>query len=239
MIQDFTALDIETTGLDPKLDKIIEVAAVKVREGKIVDEFQSLLSPGRRLEERITELTGITDDMLADAPMPAQVIGKLLQFIGRDVLLGHSVLFDYSFVKRAAVDLGMVQGENYNFDKMQGLDTLKLARIYLPELESRSLPFLCKHFGIPQRAHRAMEDIRATVMLYDTLAKNFYQEENFKPFPLVYQVKRQSPATKAQKERLYKMVDKHKLVLDVEIDRLTRNEASRLADKIILKYGRG
>ena len=239
MIQDFTALDIETTGLDPKLDKIIEVAAVKVREGKIVDEFQSLLSPGRRLEERITELTGITDDMLADAPMPAQVIGKLLQFIGKDVLLGHSVLFDYSFVKRAAVDLGMVQGEDYNFDKMQGLDTLKLARIYLPELESRSLPFLCKHFGIPQRAHRAMEDIRATVMLYDTLAKNFYQEENFKPFPLVYQVKRQSPATKAQKERLYKMVDKHKLVLDVEIDRLTRNEASRLADKIILKYGRG
>jgi len=239
MIQDFTALDIETTGLDPKQDKIIEVAAVKVRNGRIVDEYQSLLSPGRRLEERITELTGITDDMLTDAPMPAQVIEELLQFIGGDILLGHSIMFDYSFVKRAAVDLSILQGENYDFDKMQGLDTLKIARIYLPELESRSLPFLCKHFGIPQKAHRAMEDIRATVMLYEKLAEKFYQEENFKPFPLIYQVKKQSPATNAQKERLYKLVDKHKLVLDVEIDRLTRNEASRLADKIILKYGRG
>ncbi|MBQ8597355.1 MAG: 3'-5' exonuclease [Lachnospiraceae bacterium] len=238
MIQDFTALDIETTGLDPKLDKIIEVAAVKVRSGQIVEEYQSLVSPGRRLTEKITDLTGITDDMLLHAPMPERVIEELLCFIGRDVLLGHSILFDYSFVKRAAVDLGKLRGENYDFDKMQGLDTLKLARIYLPELESRSLPYLCKHFEIPQRAHRAMEDVKATVALYEKLTEKFYQEENFQPFPLVYQVKRQSPASKAQKERLYKLIDKHKLILDEDIDRLTRNEASRLTDKIILKYGR-
>ncbi len=238
MIQDFTALDIETTGLDPKTDKIIEVAAVKVRDGQIVAEYQSLVSPGRRLEERITELTGITDEMLKDAPMPEQVLKELLSFIGEDVLLGHSILFDYSFVKRGAVDLRIEKGENYNFEKMQGLDTLKLSRKYLPELESRSLPFLCKYFDIPQRAHRAMEDVRATVMLYLKLAEQFYEEESFKSFPLIYQVKRQSPATKAQKERLYKLADKHKLVLDEDIDRLTRNEASRLADKIILKYGR-
>lgn len=238
MIQDFTALDIETTGLDPKLDKIIEVAAVKVRDGLIVDEYQSLISPGRRLSEKITELTGITDDMLIDAPRPEQMIEELLCFIGRDVLLGHSILFDYSFVKRAAADFGKVRGETYDFDRMQGLDTLKLARKYLPELESRSLPFLCKYFEIPQRAHRAMEDVKATVILYQKLAEKFYEEESFGTFPLIYQVKRQSPATKAQKERLYKLIDKHKLILDEDIDRLTRNEASRLADRIVFKYGR-
>lgn len=238
MIQDFTVLDIETTGLDPKTDKIIEVAAVKVREGRMVKEYQSLVSPGRRLEERITNLTGITDDMLKDAPMPEQVIRELLEFIGEDVLLGHSILFDYSFVKRAAVDLRMVKGENYDFEKMQGLDTLKLARKYLPELESRSLPFLCKHFGIPQQAHRAMEDAKATAVLYRVLAEKFYEKEAFGSFPLIYQVKRQSPATKAQKERLYKLIDKHKITLDQDIDRLTRNEASRLADRIIFRYGR-
>lgn len=238
MIRDYTALDIETTGLDPKFDKIIEVAAVKVRGGRIVSEYQSLVSPGRRLEERIIELTGITDDMLRDAPMPAQVIEELLCFIGRDVLLGHSILFDYSFVKRAAVDLGKLRSEHYDFDKMQGLDTLKLARIYLPELESRSLPFLCQYFQIPQKAHRAMEDVKATVALYEKLTEKFYRDETFQAFPLIYQVKRQSPASKAQKERLYKLIDKHKLVLNEEIDRLTRNEASRLTDKIILKYGR-
>jgi DNA polymerase-3 subunit alpha (Gram-positive type) len=176
--------------------------------------------------------------MLQDAPLPQQILKELLSFIGEDVLLGHSILFDYSFVKRGAVNLRIEKGENYNFEKMQGLDTLKIARKYLPELESRSLPFLCQYFHIPQRAHRAMEDVKATVSLYQKLAELFYEEESFSPFPLVYQVKRQSPATKAQKERLYKLADKHKLILEEDIDRLTRNEASRLADKIILKYGR-
>lgn len=238
MIRDYTALDIETTGLDPKYDKIIEVAAVKVRGNRIVDEFQSMVSPGRQLEERITKLTGITDEMLKDAPKPEQVIPKLLTFIGEDVLLGHSILFDYSFVKRSAVNLRIEKGENYNFEKMQGLDTLKIARKYLPELESRSLPFLCEYFDIPQKAHRAMEDVKATVLLYQKLTEKFYEEEGFGTFPLIYRVKRQAPATNAQKERLYKLADKHKLILAEDIDRLTRNEASRLTDKIILKYGR-
>lgn len=237
MIQDFTALDIETTGLDPKTDKIIEVAAVRVRNGQITAEYQSLVSPGRRLEERITELTGITDDMLRDAPMPEQVISQLLTFIGNDILLGHSVMFDYSFVKRAAVDQGKVCGENYDFERMQGLDTLKMARKYLPQLKSRSLPYLCSYYGIAQKAHRAMEDAKATAELYQRLMEEFREAEE-EPFALVYRVKRQSPASKAQKERLYKLADKHKLTLNEDIDRLTRNEASRLTDKIILKYGR-
>lgn len=83
-----------------------------------------------------------------------------------------------------------------------------------------------------------MEDVKATVALYEKLTEKFYKDETFQAFPLIYQVKRQSPASKAQKERLYKLIDKHKLVLNEDVDRLTRNEASRLTDKIILKYGR-
>ena len=98
MIGDFTAIDIETTGLDPKTDKIIEIGAIKVRNGQIEEEFESLVSPGRCLEEVIVQLTGINEEMLRDAPMPAEVIPKLIEFVGEDVILGHSVLFDYSFL---------------------------------------------------------------------------------------------------------------------------------------------
>lgn len=82
-----------------------------------------------------------------------------------------------------------------------------------------------------------MEDAKATAELYQRLMEEFREAEE-EPFALVYRVKRQSPASKAQKERLYKLADKHKLTLNEDIDRLTRNEASRLTDKIILKYGR-
>lgn len=236
-MQDFTAIDVETTGLNPKTEKIIEVGAVKVRNGKIVERFDSLVHPGRRLEERITELTGITDEMLKDAPLPEKVIPEILDFIGGDILLGHSIMFDYSFLKRAAVNLGLMKSK----DNRYGIDTLKIARCCLRELESRSLPFLCKYYEIPHEAHRAEKDAEATALLYGKLVEEFgktAESSLFDPVQLVYQIKREAPANKAQKERLYLLAQKHKLVIDYEIDRLTRNEACRLIDKIILKYGR-
>lgn len=154
-MQDFTAIDVETTGLNPKTEKIIEVGAVKVRNGKIVERFDSLVHPGRRLTERITELTGITDEMLKDAPLPEKVIPEILDFIGGDILLGHSIMFDYSFLKRAAVNLGLMKSK----DNRYGIDTLKIARCCLRELESRSLPFLCKYYEIPMR-HTARKRMR-------------------------------------------------------------------------------
>ena len=99
-MQDFTAIDVETTGLNPKTEKMIEIGAVKIRDGKIVAKYDSLINPGRKLEERITELTGITDGMLADAPLPEKVLPEFFDFIGEDILLGHSIMFDYSFLKR-------------------------------------------------------------------------------------------------------------------------------------------
>lgn len=231
MIQDYTAIDIETTGLDPKLEKMIEVGAVKVRNGQITDCFESLVQPGRKLSETIIKLTGITDETLKDAPEPKEVIPKLLDFLGEDILLGHSIMFDYSFLKRAAVNLGFV------FEK-RGIDTLKIARAKLQNLESRRLDFLCDYYKIPHQAHRAMEDAKAASILYGKLAEEFYEERLFTPVTLVYKAKREGPITVQQKERLYKLIEAHKLIIDYDIDKLTRNEANRIADKIILQYGR-
>lgn len=231
MIRDFVALDIETTGLNPKRDRIIEIGAVKVREGKEVQQFEKLINPARKLEEKIIQLTGITDEELEKAPYIEDVLPELLDFMGNDVLLGHRILFDFSFIKRAAVN------NNLSFEK-QGIDTLKIARKFLPELESRRLPFLCEYYGIKYDAHRAGNDARAAAGLYFKLMDDFPDEEAYKPASLIYKVKKESPITWKQKERLYKLINRHKLVIDYDIDKLTRNEASRITDKIISKYGR-
>ena len=233
--ENYICIDLETTGLNPKHDKIIEIGAVKVRDGKAAEVFETFVNPGRKLEERITELTGITDAQLKDAPEITEVLPALLDVVGEDVLLGHSVLFDYSFIKKAAVN------QKFTFEK-QGIDTLKIARRYLTELPSRSLDSLCNHYGIEHHAHRALADAKATCELYDKLWEDFGGREDapklFEPARLLYQVKRDTPATPAQKERLYKLIQKHKLMVEYELDKLTRSEASRYTDLLLAKYGR-
>lgn len=233
MTDTYTVLDLETTGLNPKQDRIIEIGAVKVCAGKVTDSFQTLVNPGRVLEERVCELTGIRNEMLQEAPEIEMVLQPLLDFIGEDVLVGHRILFDYSFVKRAAVNHKLV------FEK-KGIDTLKLARKFLPELESRRLEYLCTYYGISHTAHRALGDAQATAVLYEKLAELFYEadEKAFQPIPLVYQVKKETPITKPQKERLYKLLDKHRITIEYNVDKLTRNEADRIIDRILAKYGR-
>lgn len=234
MVDSFVCIDLETTGLNPKRDKIIEIGAVKVERGQIVDLFETFVNPHRKLEEHIVHLTGITDADLSDAPDMTQVLPQVLAFIGEEVLLGHSILFDYSFLKKAAVDQKM------KFERL-GVDTLKIARKFLPELESRSLDFLCQHYQIPHKAHRALEDAKATVALYQILKNQFATEETKKDFlagNLLFNVKRDTPATKAQVERLYKLIELHKLSPEIAPEQMTRSEASRYTDQVLAKYGR-
>ncbi len=231
MINDYASLDLETTGLNTKHDKIIEVGAVRVRQGKVTDTFQRFVNPGRGLSETVCTLTGITEQMLESAPEIGSVLPELLEFIGGDILLGHRILFDYSFLKRAAVNQKMT------FEK-EGIDTLKLARKFLPDLESRKLEDLCGYYKIEHKAHRALGDAQAASDLFLKLSELFYNEKDFKPQKLIYQAKRETPITKPQKERLYKLLDQHKINIDYDVDKLTRNEASRITDKILAKYGR-
>jgi len=165
-------------------------------------------------------------------------IDTLADIYLNDVLLGHGILFDYSFLKKAAVDHKMA------FER-SGIDTLKIARKYLADLESRRLGYLCGYYGICHSAHRALGDARATVKLYQKLSEAFYEKAQaeeepnpFRPKPLCYRVKRDTPLTVSQKEQLYKLMDRHKLVLDMDIAKLTRSEASRQIDRLLAVYGR-
>lgn len=238
MTDSYVCVDLETTGLDPKRDKIIEIGAVRVERGEVSEEWETLVSPGRKLSERIIELTGIHDEELSGAKPIQEILPEFLAFLDENVLLGHGVLFDFSFLKKAAVN------EKLSFER-QGIDTLRIARKYLKDLESRSLGALCKHYGIPHSAHRALSDARATAALYQKLTEEFYEKEEaageksvFSPKPLLYQAKRATPLTIAQKEQLYKLLDRHKLIVDYEVESLTRSEASRKIDRILAEYGR-
>ena len=230
-VQDFVCIDLETTGLNPKRDRIIEIGAVRVRDGKITETFQQLIDPKQQLEERVETLTGIFSKELEGNPTIQQILPKLREFLGEDVLLGHRVLFDYSFLKRAFIN------EKIPFER-KGIDTLKLARQFVTECESKKLESLCIYYGIKHQAHRALGDALATVELYQILTEKYYEPKDFEPKSLEYKVKKESPITKAQKERLTLLLAKHNLVPKCEIASMTRNEASRYMDQILAAYGR-
>lgn len=170
MIKDYVCVDIETTGIRPKWDRIIEIGAVKVRDGKEVDRFSKLIYPGIHIPPRITELTGITDEMLEGKPAIHQVLPRFMEFAGDDFLLGHNIRFDYSFLKQNAINL------NLKFEK-KGMDTLKIARKVLPQLESRALDYLCDFYHIKdENHHRALNDASVTSQLYQILMREYGSE---------------------------------------------------------------
>lgn len=234
MLEDYCVIDLEMTGLNPKHHKILEVAAVRVRKKAIVSECSMLIRQHQLLEEKITELTGIDQEMLAGAKEEDEVLDHFFGFLGEDILVGQNVIFDYSFLKQAAINRKM------SFER-KAADTLKIARRCLPALEKRTLDALCGYYGIEiGHHHRALDDAKATYLLYERLEKEFgaVQADVFEPKPLIYKAKRQTPATARQKKHLKELADYHKINLNLEWETLTRNEASRQVDRIISQYGR-
>lgn len=234
MTDSYVCIDLETSGLDPKNDRILEIGAIKVINGEITERYETLIDAGVHLKEEIVRLTGIDEEMTRSGKALSEAIRECVDFVDELPLLGHCIRFDYSFLKKAATNQKLL------FEKY-ALDTLKIARKALPELESRSLGALCRYYGIEQeRSHRAIDDALATHHLYWKLWENFGEKypESFVPFELKYQVKKESPATPRQKRYLKDLVKYHKIDLDKEIDSLTKNEASRYVDRIIFQYGR-
>lgn len=234
MLNSYIALDLETTGLHTKNDRITEIAALKVIDGEITDRFVQLVNPGRKLDERIVELTGITDEMLADAPFIEEVMPELVEFAEDFPLLGHNIRFDYSFLKQAAVNCKL------SFERTAA-DTLLLCRLFMPEDTKKNLSSACAYYQIPRScAHRAQADAESAHFLYQKLLEIYGNErpEFFVKKPVDYKAKRQQPATKRQKEYLQDLVKCHRIDVTVQIDSMNRSEASRLIDKIILQYGR-
>lgn len=233
-ITTFVCFDLETTGLSPEQDRIIEIGALKVKDGKVIDKFSEFINPGIPLPGKIISLTGITDQMLVNADTEEVVVKKFVEFAEDNILLGHNIMFDYSFTKVAAKRLGL------SFEK-SGLDTLVISRKLLKNLESKSLTNLCKHYGIEnKRAHRAYEDARATALLYVSLCNEFYNKnpEVFRPGVLNFKPKKATSITSKQKNYLLDLIKYHNIDYKLAMDELSQSEASKIIDKIILANGR-
>lgn len=158
-ISDYTVIDVETTGLDPKKDELIEVAAIKVRNDEIVETYSSLIKPRTTIPPKITAITGITNEMVKKAPKRRAVIKELYDFIGDDIIMGHNVTFDIAFINNKNLT------KHLNNDYF---DTLEYTRAKLPKLYSYKLTSLKKYFNIKidKKEHRALADAIVTYKVH-------------------------------------------------------------------------
>ncbi|MBE5817232.1 MAG: PolC-type DNA polymerase III [Clostridiales bacterium] len=168
---DFTALDIETTGLSSVNDTIIELGAVKFRNGKAVEFYDTLIDPGIFIPYEITQTTGITNKMTEGHPKIGEKIGDFISFLGDDILVGHNIEFDLGFIKRAARNAGIQLKNNY-------IDTLILSRVLLAnEIKKYSLDKVAAYLKVDQiEHHRAQDDALVSgnilLKLYEFASKN-------------------------------------------------------------------
>ena len=133
IIEDYVAIDLEMTGLNASRDRILEIGAVRVVHKKVEASYQAMIHPHMELSKEVIELTGITDDMACRGREMDEVFLEIMEFCGDFVLLGHNVMFDYGFLKQAAIN------QKASFER-QGIDTLKIARKLLPPEEKKDAP---------------------------------------------------------------------------------------------------
>lgn len=166
----FVVFDLETTGFSPKNDKIIEIGAVKIKEGKIIDRFSEFVNPERNIPYKITELTGITDSMVENSETIETILPKFMEFCNGTVLVAHNAGFDTSFIKHNCTLLNLP----YDYSV---LDTVPLARFLYPELKKVKLNIVAKHLGISlENHHRAVDDAKATADILLVCFKKIKEE---------------------------------------------------------------
>ncbi|WKA53506.1 PolC-type DNA polymerase III [Planococcus shixiaomingii] len=166
----FVVFDLETTGLSAVYDTIIELAAVKIKGGNIIDKFESFANPHHPLSATTIDLTGITDDMVKNAPEVEEVIRKYHEWAGDHIMVAHNASFDMGFLYVAYKKLGIDK-------KHATIDTLELARMLHPELKNHRLNTLAKKFGIDlTQHHRAIYDTEATSYLMTHLLKEAHEK---------------------------------------------------------------
>ncbi|ALF23727.1 PolC-type DNA polymerase III [Fusobacterium nucleatum] len=159
--EEFVVFDIETTGLNSHTNEIIEIGAVKIKAGRIVDRYSQLINPGRPIPYHITEITSITDEQVANEPKIDEVIGKFVDFIGDAVLVAHNAPFDMGFIKR---DIKKYLNIDY---QCSVIDTLQMARDLFPDLKKYGLGDLNKTLGLAlEKHHRAVDDSQATANMF-------------------------------------------------------------------------
>ena len=161
----YVIFDLETTGISPNYDEVIEISALKVKGGEVVDEFNTLVNPGRKIPFGATKVNGITNAMVAEAPAFSHVLAEFLDFAEDLVLVGHNIArFDMKFIWRDAEQyFGEIPQNNY-------VDTLQVARKHLPKMEHHRLVDLAEHYGISSEgAHRALNDCYMNQKVYECM----------------------------------------------------------------------
>lgn len=164
MPHEFVVIDIETTGLKPAVNEIIEIGAIKVKDMEVIDTFQTLIKPRFLIPPFITAFTGITNNMVAHAPLISEVLPLLLKFVDGHVLVGHNVNFDVNFIYES------LMGE-FNIPLTNDfVDTLRIARNKLKEVPNHKLETLSHYFKInTDNNHRALKDCWMTFYVYQAL----------------------------------------------------------------------
>lgn len=225
MISDYIAIDLETTGIRLSKDKIIEVGLLKVKDSQIIDTFSCVINPDMPVDDKILELTKISENELENAKRIYEVINHIVDFCEDYVLLGHNTIFDYSFVKKEANRAGL------EFEK-RGIDTYKLCKKVLPDNVRKNLTDACGYFGIERKnSHRAFSDAYYTHVLFQEIMKNFKTLE-ISPEAMKVKIKKFVPIRKRTKEDLQKLLNCHRIGCKVNIDLLSESEAKRMMDKI-------
>lgn len=171
----FVVFDIETTGLSKETESITEIGAVKVVDGKIIDRFSTFVNPERPIPAEITKLTGITNEMVADAPVITEILPRFLEFCQDAVLVAHNANFDTGFIRLNAERKCGIEVKN------TVLDTLELSRSLLPELKKHKLDIVCEQLGVSLEGHhRAVNDAEATAEVFLKFINMLVEKEIYK-----------------------------------------------------------
>jgi DNA polymerase-3 subunit alpha (Gram-positive type) len=199
----YCVLDLETTGFSAVTEKITEVGIMKIKDGKVIDEFSQFVNPEKHIPERVTEVTNITDEMVKDAETIDKVFPKILEFIKDSVLVAHNAPFDIGFLKQNAKTLG------YEFDYTY-IDTLSLAKDLFPDYKKYKLGKIAENLGIKvEVAHRALDDVDTTVKVFNVMLDMLKKRGAEK----VEDIDEVSSTKEAKKEAYKKLKTYHAIIL--------------------------
>lgn len=154
----FVAIDVETTGLSPFANELIEVSAIKYEGSKKIDTYSTLIKPKAPIPYYITKITGITNDMVKNAPQIEEAMPQLVDFVGNSAIVAHNANFDYKFIQNYS---------DNSFSKNKVIDTVPIGRKLYPELPNHKLGTIAKHIGITEDGfHRAEFDCECCAKIY-------------------------------------------------------------------------
>ncbi|WP_250278627.1 PolC-type DNA polymerase III [[Clostridium] colinum] len=242
LLDEYVIFDLETTGLNREYNKIIEIGAVKVKNGQIIDRFSTFINPHENLSKEIVNLTNITDDMLVEAPEESEMLPKFFEFFGNSVLVAHNAKFDMGFIKKWAERNGKIV-------KNTVLDTVGLSRTIFPDMAKHTLNVIAKKLDISlENHHRAVDDAEATANIFIKFTEILKKEYNINNLDGVNElartnidVKKLRPnhaiiLVKNQKglRNLYELISKSNLEYFFRDPRIPKSEFLKLREGLII-----